>query len=169
MSWNYGHQGEREDIIDEEMPYNRRENVVTEDGYVYGYNCPILSITNEYGCSSSYTECIFVNITTSLYVPNAFSPTNPAHSVRTFQPKGYNLKTCKISVYDKWGNIVWYSDEVENGIFVGKWDGRCNGEMMASDVYIWKMEATFLDGQTWEGFNDINGKKSKFGSVTLIR
>ena len=41
--------------------------------------------------------------------------------------------------------------------------------MMASDVYIWKMEATFLDGQTWDGFDVGNGKKSKFGSVTLVR
>ena len=42
-------------------------------------------------------------------------------------------------------------------------------KMMKSDVYIWKMEATFLDGQTWEGFDAGNGKKTKFGSVTLIR
>jgi len=40
---------------------------------------------------------------------------------------------------------------------------------MASDVYIWKMEATFLDGKSWEGFDNGNGKKKKFGSVTLIR
>lgn len=169
MYWNYGHQGESEDIIDEEIPYRRKENAITEDHYQYGYNCPILTIVNDYGCSSSYTECIFVSITTSLYVPNAFSPSNPAEGVRTFQPKGYNLETCVISVYDKWGNLVWHSDEVENGIFVGEWDGHCNGKMMASDVYIWKMEATFLDGQSWEGFDNGNGKKTKFGSVTLIR
>lgn len=86
-----------------------------------------------------------------------------------FNPKDTISRPAKYLCTTNGGNIVWYSDEVENGIFVGKWDGRCNGEMMASDVYIWKMEATFLDGQTWEGFNDINGKKSKFGSVTLIR
>lgn len=169
MYWNYGHQGESKDIIDKEIPYKRRGNAITEGDYQYGDNCPTLTIVNDYGCSSSYTECIFVDITTSLYVPNAFSPTNPAEGVRTFQPKGYNLKTCVISVFDKWGNLVWYSDEVENGVFVGEWDGRCNGKMMASDVYIWKMEATFLDGKSWEGFDNGNGKKKKFGSVTLIR
>ncbi len=102
-------------------------------------------------------------------MPNAFSPTNPAESVRTFQPKGFNLMKCDISVYDKWGNLIWYSNEVKNGAFVGSWDGRCNGKMMKSDIYIWKMEATFLDGQEWEGFDAGNGKKTKFGSVTLIR
>ena len=54
-------------------------------------------------------------------------------------------------------------------MFVGSWDGTCNGKMMASDVYIWKMEATFLDGQTWDGYAVGNGKKSKFGSVMLVR
>ena len=94
---------------------------------------------------------------------------NPAHSVRMFQPKGYNLKTCEISVYDKWGNLLWYSDAVEDGKFVGYWDGRYEGKMMQSDVYIWKMEATFLDGLPWDGFDVGNGKKAKFGSVTLVR
>jgi len=79
------------------------------------------------------------------------------------------LMKCEISVYDKWGNLIWYSNEVKNGAFVGSWDGRCNGKMMKSDIYIWKMEATFLDGQEWEGFDAGNGKKTKFGSVTLIR
>ena len=166
--WNYGHIGESETAIDTIMANNQRNHPLLEGGYTFGYNCPVLTVENSFGCSEKYTECIFVKISTSLYVPNAFSPTNPAHSVRSFQPKGFNLKTCEISVYDKWGNLLWYSDEVQDGIFVGSWDGRYDGKMMKSDVYIWKMEATFLDGQTWEGFDAGNGKKTKFGSVTLI-
>lgn len=169
MYWNYGHQGEDSQIVDNEVPYSQRYTLIEEDGYTFGYNCPTLRVVNDYGCSSEYSECIFINIMSSLYVPDAFAPTNPASSVRTFQPKGYNLKSCRISVYDKWGNIVWYSDEVKDGIFVGSWDGYCGGKMMSSGVYIWKMEATFLDGQIWEGFDDGNGKKIKFGSVALIR
>ncbi len=169
MSWNFGHQGEPETDIDTVIAYEKRNYPFREGNYIYGYNCPILTVTNSYGCESKYTECIFVNLTSSLYVPTAFSPTNPAHSVRMFGPKGYNLKTCEISVYDKWGNLLWYSDEVVDGMFVGTWDGRYEGKMMKSDVYIWKMEATFLDGQIWEGFDVGHGKKAKFGSVTLVR
>ena len=64
---------------------------------------------------------------------------------------------------------MWYSNKVEYGMFTDSWDGRYEGNMMMSDVYVWKMEATFLDGQEWEGFDNGNGKKVKFGSVTLIR
>ena len=169
MYWNYGHQGESEDIVDTVINYSNRLLPIQEGDYIHGYNCPILTVENSFGCKEVYKDCIFLEITSSLFVPTAFSPSNPAHSVRTFQPKGYNLKTCEISVYDKWGNLLWYSDAVEDGIFVGYWDGRYEGKPMQSDVYIWKMEATFLDGQTWDGFDAGNGKKAKFGSVTLIR
>ena len=64
---------------------------------------------------------------------------------------------------------MWYSNEVENGIFVGKWDGTYNGELLKADTYIWKMEAELLNGKPWEGKQALNGKISKFGSVSLIR
>ena len=169
MAWNFGHQGSAESEIDTLIPYSMRKFPIREGGYLYGYNCPILTVTNDFGCTSTYTECIFVNLSSSLYVPTAFSPSNPAHSVRTFQPKGFNLQTCEISVYDKWGNLLWFSNEVKDGMFVGYWDGRYDGKMMQSGSYIWKMEATFLDGQVWDGFDTGNGKHTKYGTVTLIR
>ncbi|MCQ2960527.1 MAG: gliding motility-associated C-terminal domain-containing protein [Bacteroidales bacterium] len=169
MYWNYGHQGESEKEIDTIISYDRRKFPITETDYAYGYNCPTLTVENSFGCRDSYTECVFVNIVTSLYMPTAFSPTNPAHSVRNFQPKGFNLKTCELSIYDKWGNLLWFSNNVKDGVFVDSWDGMYDGKMMQSGVYIWKMEATFIDGQIWEGFDVGNGKKSKFGSVTLLR
>ena len=169
LYWNYGHIGEDENAIDTVIAYEQRNFPLLEGNYIYGYNCPILTVENSFGCKDVYKECIFVNITSSIYVPTAFAPMNPAHSVRTFQPKGYNLKTCEISVFDKWGNLLWHSDAVKDGMFVGSWDGRYEGKMLKSDVYIWKMEATFLDGQVWEGFDVGHGKKAKFGSVTLVR
>ena len=169
MAWNFGHQGADESYVDTVLSFNQRNFPIYEGGYLYGYNCPILTVTNDFGCTSTYTECIFVNLSSSLYVPTAFSPSNPAHAVRTFQPKGFNLQTCEISVYDKWGNLMWFSNEVKDGMFVGYWDGRYEGKMAESDTYIWKMEATFLDGQVWQGFDAGNGKTVKYGSVMLLR
>ena len=168
LEWNFGHQG-AENQVDTVVEFEKRKFPIREGGYLYGYNCPVLTVTNDYGCKSSYTECIFVNVSSSLYVPDAFAPTNPAHAVRTFAPKGFNLLSCEISVYDKWGNLLWFSNEVKDGMFVGYWDGRYDGKMMKSDVYIWKMEATFLDGQVWPGFDNGNGKTTKYGSVMLLR
>ncbi|MDA3882360.1 MAG: gliding motility-associated C-terminal domain-containing protein, partial [Bacteroidales bacterium] len=95
---------------------------------------------------------------------------NPADGVRYFQPKGFNIHTMEIWVYDLWGNLVWYSNEVDNeGNFVGKWDGRYNGKVLKSDTYIWKIEAIFKDGQPWKGIPDGKGGYDKFGPVMLLR
>ena len=169
MYWNYGHFDGDPNAIDKEVPYEQRNFPIREGSYLYGYNCPSLKVVNAFGCSNTTSECVFVNIASSLYIPSAFSPTNPAHSVRNFQPKGFNIEECKVSVYDKWGNLLWYSDEVKDGMFIGSWDGTYNGKMMKSDTYIWKIEAKFLDGQVWDGYDSGNGKKVKYGNVMLIR
>ena len=169
MYWNYGHFDGDMTAVDKEVPYEQRNFPIREGSYLYGYNCPSLTVVNAFGCSNSVSECVFVNIASSLYVPSAFSPTNPAHSVRNFQPKGFNIEECQVSVYDKWGNLLWYSDEVRDGMFVGSWDGTYNGKIMKSDTYIWKIEAKFLDGQVWDGYDSGNGKKVKFGNVLLVR
>lgn len=169
MLWNFGHNERPSDVIDAEIPYEQRNFPILEGDYSYGYNCPILTIENSFGCRDSYSECFFINISSALYVPDIFSPSNPAEGVRTFAPKGFNLKTCEVAVFDHWGNMIWYSNEVRDGMFVGEWDGRYNGKMMDSGVYIWKIEATFIDGKVWEGVDIGARKKKKYGSVMLIR
>lgn len=168
MYWNFGHYGDA-DVIDSIVPYERRNFPIREENYEYGYNCPVLTVENDFGCKDSYIDCFFVNIMSALHVPNAFAPANPAHSVRKFSPQGFNLKTCEVSVYDHWGNLLWFSNEVEDGKFVGAWDGTYDGKMMEAGVYVWKIEATFIDGQVWEGVEFKPGKKRKFGNVVLIR
>ncbi|NLK81983.1 MAG: hypothetical protein GX277_07345, partial [Bacteroidales bacterium] len=45
----------------------------------------------------------------------------------------------------------------------------CNGKMLKSDTYIWKIEAYFMDGQKWKGVPDGKGGYNEFGSLMLIR
>ncbi|MBR5433566.1 MAG: bacterial Ig-like domain-containing protein [Bacteroidales bacterium] len=108
------------------------------------------------------------NTENTLSIPTVFSPQSDDQNINTFHPTGSNLATCEISVYDKWGIELWHSDEIVNGEFVGYWDGKQNGEFVKPDTYIWKMEATFLDGEVWEGIDDGNGNKTKFGSVIVL-
>jgi hypothetical protein len=118
MYWNFDQLGET--YYDRIVPYSQRKEIVEATGYTYGYKNPELMVENEYGCRSTYSKEINININAAIFVPTAFSPTNAAYSVHYFQPVGYNIKTCEIWIYDLWGNLVWYSNEVENGIFVGK-------------------------------------------------
>ncbi len=143
-----------------------------EHSYRYGYFDIHMAIENEYGCKDSITKQIFVNIQKGIYVPNAFSPLNPAHGVRYFEPKGFNIEVFKIWIYDSWGNLVWYDDwhfETDEGTALTRWDGTYNKKPLKADTYIWKIEAIFLDGTIWQGQATNTGKHKNFGSVILLR
>jgi PKD repeat protein len=123
-----------------------------------------------YDTTSLTYEFLFDN----LFVPNAFSPTNlsDVSGCRVFQPKGMNLREYHVTVFDKWGHLVWESNVLTddgNGMPAESWDGTFNGELMPQDVYMWKISATFKNGKVWEGSDAGKGSTTTMGTVTLIR
>ncbi|MCX6246079.1 MAG: PKD domain-containing protein [Bacteroidetes bacterium] len=106
----------------------------------------------------------------NLFVPNAFSPENVLPSVRLFKPVGINLAVYHILVLDTWGHVLWESSALDaQGRPTEGWDGYSKGTLMAEDVYVWKISATFKDGTVWEGSDNGKGKGSTMGTVTMIR
>lgn len=108
-----------------------------------------------------------------LFVPNAFNPGHMNSEVAVFKPKGTNLKTYLIEIYDRWGNLVWTSNKIDaSGSPAEGWDGTIHGNVLKEDVYLWKISARFLDGEIWDGSNMGNNEnmpQTKTGTVTLIR
>ncbi|MEI6062726.1 MAG: PKD domain-containing protein, partial [Bacteroidota bacterium] len=108
-----------------------------------------------------------------LFVPNAFNPGNIDPEVAVFKPKGINLKTYLIEIYDRWGNLLWTSDKLDNkGTPVEAWDGISHGNTLREGVYLWKITARFRDGEYWDGHNvgsNSGLSQKKTGTVTLIR
>jgi hypothetical protein len=50
------------------------------------------------------------------------------------------------------------------------WNGKdMEGNPMPQDTYVWRVDATFLDGAIWLGKTYENGTTKKYGTVTLIR
>jgi hypothetical protein len=170
LYWDFGANRRNPDSTETLVRYKDVNKPLEVERYLYGYSNPVLRAVNSYGCESSYSEKIFIDLCANLYVPNAFSPMNPAQGVRYFQPKGFNIYTMEIWVYDLWGNLVWYSNEVDDeGDFMGRWDGRYKGKVLKSDTYIWKIEAVFKDGQDWKGIPNGRGGFDKIGPVILLR
>ncbi|MBK8805896.1 MAG: gliding motility-associated C-terminal domain-containing protein [Bacteroidales bacterium] len=137
--------------------------------YEYGIHKVRLITVNEFGCKDTTIETFFIDIFTSLYIPNAFSPNNDALYVREFRPKGLNLSEYSIWIYDKWGNLIWYSDKLIHGEPAEGWNGTYDDQIMESGSYIWKIEAIFKNGEPWKGIKDENGNFKTRGSVILIR
>jgi hypothetical protein len=106
----------------------------------------------------------------NLFVPNAFAPDSYIIELREFKPKGRNLKDYHIMVFDKSGHMLWDDTELdEDGRPVNGWDGTFEGKPMPQDVYMWKIQATFLNNKVWEGSDAGTGAVSNMGTITLIR
>jgi len=119
-------------------------------------------------CYTSMIKEIDVKVPTALYMPNALCATEKYEGTMVGLVKaiGTNLSEFKLTIYDAWGNIVWYTDQLEGGRVVEFWDGTdLEGNKMQQGVYTWKIDATFVDGSKWEG---VNGD-STFGSIHLLR
>lgn len=158
--WNYGR------LNDSLINTDEFDNTVK---YTYGYHDVMLIVRNEFNCVDTMIKTVFVDIFCSLYFPNAFEPESQSAELRLFRAKGLCLKTYQMTIYDFWGNTLWFTDKLLNGQPYEGWNGIYNGVPMKCDTYIWKVEATFEDGTVWRG-NPIGfGRYSKFGNVLLLR
>jgi len=130
-----------------------------------------LKVINSFGCSDSICKSFWV-WPTNLIVPNAFAPElNYVGEDAIFLPKGHSLDQYEIWIYDKWGNQVWYSNDIDPVIKspAAGWDGTFNGEPLPMGVYAWKIRAVFDDGTRWTGTENVYGVEKASGTLTLIR
>ena len=95
----------------------------------------ILVAVDSLGCISSDTT--LVNIKGSIFVPNTFTPNNDGNN-DVFEIKGENIKSFELWIYNRWGEKLYYTNEINN-----YWDGKYLGNKCKIDSYIWVIE--YLD------------------------
>jgi gliding motility-associated-like protein len=112
-----------------------------------------LEVKNDYGCSDQAVRTIHVGGFTAFYIPNAFTP-NGDGTNDVFMPKATGLSPdgFELSIYDRWGHLVFVSTEWGKG-----WDGTLNGVPVQADVYVCKVRYFDKKGR----MND------QIGSVTI--
>jgi gliding motility-associated-like protein len=90
-----------------------------------------------------------------VFVPNVFSPENTGPEANNkFRAVVSGEKTFEIQVLNRWGEILWKS----NNKFEG-WDGMYRGIEAQQDVYVWVVKVTAYDGEKYQ-FE---------GTITLLR
>jgi gliding motility-associated-like protein len=120
-----------------------------------GNYCVTLLVTNVHGCADSVTHCLVISSEYTLYIPNAFSP-NADGKNDVFLPKGEYVNDYKMYIFDRWGMMLFYSDDMNKG-----WDGTVNGgtRICQEDTYVYLIEVT----------DNLGKKHSYMGRVTLIQ
>ncbi len=103
----------------------------------------------------SQSNQLDLNFATPIYLPSVFSP-NQDNLNETFEALGRlnTLKSFKMQIFNKWGNIVYESNDRDKG-----WDGRINGEVIKSDIYVFKITYTDRFGNSF----------TKMGNLMLLQ
>lgn len=86
-----------------------------------------------------------------LYIPNAFTPNGDGMNDQ-FGVKGEGIRDFQIYVYDRWGEVIFESNNPSK-----QWDGSYKGQPVQEGTYVYQV------------FSNGSGKRSRTGSVTLVR
>ncbi|MFM7852771.1 MAG: T9SS type B sorting domain-containing protein, partial [Flammeovirgaceae bacterium] len=106
------------------------------------------------GLISSTSNVVEIYKPVNLFFPTAFTPDGKGPPENeTFFVGGQFISKIELSVFDRWGSLVFYSDKNE------AWDGTQAGQPMPIATYVWQATVT-----------DVSGRTSQHnGRVVLIR
>lgn len=113
----------------------------------------MMVVTNAQGCADTFYLTVIVEQETMIYLPNAFTPNSNGLN-ESFLAYGTNVDDFNMMIFDRWGNLLFESDDISKG-----WDGTSHSQFCQQDVYAWRIT-----------YADKRGKKyQRVGHVTLIR
>jgi len=107
--------------------------------------------TDENGCFN--VAQVISEVNCNVYIPNAFTPSNGDMVNPSFLVYTGNVKDFSFSVYDRWGQLVFSSQNPDMG-----WNGYYGDKAAAQGVYIYKLNYRFPGGK----------EDMLFGRITLI-
>ncbi|MEQ8241771.1 PKD-like domain-containing protein [Fulvivirga sp.] len=130
-----------------------------------------LNVKNDFGCVDTAVDTVIVEEGGFTKTPNAFTPSlnGPSGGAEfdpsvpgsgdaandIFLPITNGVTEFKMYIYDRWGNLIFFSDNKRVG-----WDGyNSRGQLLPPGVYVYKLDLILSSGQ----------RTTRVGDVTLIR
>jgi PKD repeat protein len=106
-----------------------------------------------------------------LYVPNAICPGCMQSNLREFLPKGKGLAKYRLQIFTTWNELIFETTSIDaDGAPNKSWDGRYKGQLVQQDVYVWRIDAIFLNGPEWLGMiYPGEGQYKKVGTITVVK
>jgi gliding motility-associated-like protein len=123
-----------------------------------------LTVQDINGCTATATQEVEILPVYDIVIPNVFTPNAEGGSGGAYDPNDLSndvfypfvrfVKDFKMRIWNRWGELVFESDDVRRG-----WDGYYRGQLSQQDVYVYRMEIRFVDDRTAE----------RTGDLTLLR
>ncbi|MRG45471.1 PKD domain-containing protein [Chitinophaga sp. SYP-B3965] len=122
--------------------------------------CYNVKVTNIFGCSGSDDVCIKVFCQNSqVFIPNAFVPNGNVPENTKLIVRATGITSVKsFRVFNRWGKIVFERSNFPPNSADFGWDGRVNGKMADTGVYIYTVDVMCENGTPY----------SFKGNVTLL-
>ncbi len=104
-------------------------------------------ISNECGEATASIDVGFEDCR-QVYFPNAFSPNNDGINDVFLPFDGGDVGVVHFfRVYDRWGGLVFSSENFQPNSFDQGWNGLIRGKKAAQGVYVWLAQVEFRDGK----------------------
>ncbi len=116
-------------------------------------------VANNEICADTSAFKLFVNDARRIYAPNAFSPNSDGINDYFFLQSPDFGKILQLTIFDRWGNEVFYTNNSSLNDASSGWDGFFKGRATPQGTYIWRAELEFIDGK----------KGVFFGAATVVR
>ncbi len=151
------------------VDYNflKTDTVVSDSAYTWYINhqtYPVSGIyqerlTSNAGCDSIHQLFLIIKKNIGIYYPNVIRPGGPNGWFTIFDNGHTILSVETLTIYDRWGDLVWQKHGIlPNELQMG-WDGTFNGVKVLPGVYVWHAQLALKDGSVI----------AEKGNVTVIR
>lgn len=119
-----------------------------------------ITIFDDNGCSRTDKVWVRVQFEKGYIAPNIFNPDANSNSKFTIYPLKSSILSIKtLNIYDRWGNLVFKTENIPAGDPQFGWNGRIENRDLAIGVYVWVAEIEYVD----------NSSETIAGDVTLVR
>ena len=113
-----------------------------------GPGCESVMLRSYKGCIALDTVCFRVNSRRKIYAPNVFSPNNDGtNDFFTIFSDASVLRIRNLSIYTRWGEMVYQAHDIQTNDEQRGWDGTYRGNLMNPAVFVWHAEVEFIDGE----------------------
>lgn len=140
------------------VPVPECEEILVKPGFSNTYR---VKVTDEHGCMGEDDIRITVEKPRGIYVPTGFTPNGDfENDLLLIHGKSRQVdKILVFKVFDRWGELLYMDENLGVNDTTRGWDGNFRGQPCDPGVYVWLLEAVYIDGHV----------ESQNGNVTLIR
>lgn len=129
-----------------------------------------LKVINEQGCLDSTQKYVQITgVPGYLYVPNSFIPGSTSSPLQKFIAIGSGIKTWRMTVFNKWGQVLWETTKLNDGKPEEGWDGTYKNVPQPQGIYFWKIDVELINGSEWKGVTYDSAAPKRTGQIYLIR